>query len=52
MLFLTFSVLVTTPQKLLYTVTNPTPRGLLNRENNTKRDRLTAKCKLMDSRHA
>ena len=31
-LFLTFSVLVAKPEKLLYTVANPAPRGLLNRE--------------------
>ena len=32
-LFLTFSVLVANPEKLLYTVVaNPAPRGLLNRE--------------------
>ena len=32
-LFLTFfSVLVANPEKLLYTVANPAPRGLLNRE--------------------
>ena len=36
-LFLTFSVLlVTNPKKLLYTVANPAPRGLLNREKRTK----------------
>ena len=34
-LFLTFSVLVANPKKLLYTVANPA-RGLLNRENRTK----------------
>ena len=31
LLFLTFSVLVANPKKLLYTVANPA-RGLLNRE--------------------
>ena len=31
-LFLTFSVLVANPEKLLYTAANPAPRGLLNRE--------------------
>ena len=35
MLFLTFSVLVANPKKLLYTVANPA-RGLLNREKRTK----------------
>ena len=35
LLFLTFSVLVANPKKLLYTVANPT-RGLLNREKRTK----------------
>ena len=35
MLFLTFSVLVANPKKLLHTVANPT-RGLLNREKITK----------------
>ena len=34
-LFLTFSVLVANPKKLLYTVANPA-RGLLNREKRTK----------------
>ena len=34
-LFLTFSVLVVNPKKLLYTVANPA-RGLLNREKRTK----------------
>ena len=33
--FLTFSVLVANPEKLLYTVANPA-RGLLNREKRTK----------------
>ena len=33
--FLTFSVLVANPKKLLYTVANPA-RGLLNREKRTK----------------
>ena len=32
MLFLIFSVLVANPKNLPYTVTNPTPRGLLNRD--------------------
>ena len=35
LLFLTFSVLVANPEKLLYTVANPA-RGLLNREKRTK----------------
>ena len=35
LLFLTFSVLVANPKKLLYTVANPV-RGLLNREKKTK----------------
>ena len=35
-LFLTFSVLVANPKKLLYTVANPA-RGLLNREKSTKK---------------
>ena len=35
LLFLTFSVLVASPKKLLYTVANPA-RGLLNREKRTK----------------
>ena len=35
LLFLTFSVLVANPKKLLYTVANPA-RGLLNREKNPK----------------
>ena len=35
LLFLTFSVLVANPKKLLYTVANP-GRGLLNREKRTK----------------
>ena len=35
LLFLTFSVLVANPKKLLYTVVNPA-RGLLNREKRTK----------------
>ena len=35
LLFLTFSVLVAKPKKLLYTVANPA-RGLLNREKRTK----------------
>ena len=35
LLFLTFSVLVANPEKLLYTVANPA-RGLLNREKKTK----------------
>ena len=35
MLFLTFSVLVAIPKKLLNTVANPA-RGLLNREKGTK----------------
>ena len=35
LLFLTFSVLVANPKKLLYTLTNPA-RGLLNREMGTK----------------
>ena len=35
LLFLTFSVLVTNPEKLLYTVANPAC-GLLNREKRTK----------------
>ena len=35
LLFLTFSVLVANPKKLLYTVANPA-RGLLNREKKTK----------------
>ena len=35
LLFLTFSVLVANPKKLLYTVANPA-RGLLNREKRTK----------------
>ena len=36
LLFLTFSVLVANPKKLLYTVANPA-RGLLNREKRTKK---------------
>ena len=36
LLFLTFSVLVVNPEKLLYTVANPA-RGLLNREKRTKK---------------
>ena len=35
LLFITFSVLVANPKKLLYTVANPA-RGLLNREKRTK----------------
>ena len=35
LLFLTFSVLVANPKKVLYTVANPA-RGLLNREKRTK----------------
>ena len=35
LLFLTFSVLVVNPKKLLYTVANPA-RGLLKREKRTK----------------
>ena len=35
LLFLTFSVLVANPKKLLYTVANPA-RGLLNREKRTE----------------
>ena len=35
-LFLTFSVLVANPKKLLYTVANPA-RGLLNREKKGKK---------------
>ena len=35
LLFLTFSVLVVNPKKLLYTMVNPA-RGLLNREKRTK----------------
>ena len=35
LLFLTFSVLVVDPKKLLYTQSNPA-RGLLNREKRTK----------------
>ena len=35
LLFLTFSVLVANPKKILYTVANPA-RGLLNREKRTK----------------
>ena len=41
LLFLTFSVLVANPQKLLYTVASPA-RGLLNREKRTKEKRLAA----------
>ena len=41
-LFLIFSVLVANPRELLYTVTNPAPSGLLNRENIIKRGSLTA----------
>ena len=41
LLFLASSVLVDNPKKLLYTVTNPA-RGLLNRENRTKRESLAA----------
>ena len=37
LLFLTFSVLVANPKKLLYTVANPA-RGLLNREKRTKEE--------------
>ena len=37
LLFLTFSVLVANPKKLLYTVDNPA-RGLLNREERTKEE--------------
>ena len=40
-LFLTFSVLVANPKKLLYTVANPA-RGLLNREKRTKEKSLAA----------
>ena len=36
LLFLTFSVLVASPKKLLYTMANPA-RGLLNREKRTKK---------------
>ena len=36
LLFLTFSVLVANPKKLLYTVANPA-RGLLNREKRKKK---------------
>ena len=39
--FLPFSVLFANPKKLLYTVTNPA-RGLLNREQRTKRESLAA----------
>ena len=41
LLFLTFSVLVANPKKLLYTVANPA-RGLLNREKRTKEKSLAA----------
>ena len=41
MLFLTFSVLVANPKKLLYTVANPA-RRLLNREKRTKEKSLAA----------
>ena len=41
LLFLTFSVLVANPKKLLYTVANPA-RGLLNREKRTKEKVLAA----------
>ena len=37
LLFLTFSVLVANPKKLLYTVANPA-RGLLNWEKSTKKE--------------
>ena len=37
LLFLTFSVLVANPNKLLYTVANPA-RGLLNREKRTEEE--------------
>ena len=36
LLFLTFSVMVANPKKLLYTVDNPA-RGLLNKEKRTKK---------------
>ena len=39
LLFLTFSVLVANPIKLLYTVANPA-RGLLNREKRTKKEKV------------
>ena len=41
--FLTFSVLVAKPKKLLYTMANPAC-GLLNREKKTKRESLAASC--------
>ena len=41
MLFLTFSVLVANPEKLLYTEANPA-RGLLNREKRTEEQSLAA----------
>ena len=37
LLFLTFSVLIANPKKLLYTVANPAC-GLLNREKRTKEE--------------
>ena len=39
LLFLTFSVLVANPKKLLYTVANPA-RGLLNREKKKKKEKV------------
>ena len=39
LLFLTFSVLVANPKKLLYTVANPA-RGLLNREKEKKKKKV------------
>ena len=42
LLFLTFSVMVVNPKKLLYTVTNPARRGLLSREKKRKKKSLAA----------
>ena len=41
LLFLTFSVLVANPKKLLYTVANPA-RGLLNRKKRKKKEKSLA----------
>ena len=45
LLFLTFSVLVANPKKLLYTVANPA-RGLLNRDKYGARNPVLSACLL------
>ena len=50
LLFLTFSVLVTNQKKLLDTVANPSPRGLLNREKIIKEKSLAYMISLLSCR--